>query len=211
MECHSTAAAAPPAMLAIYGSGNGFGWQLNEVVGAQIVSVPASLPFGSLDRAFQNLLIDMCLVALVTLIAVDLALILIVVRPVSKLSEMADRISKGELDEARTSGARKRRDCRARRLLRSHADQHGEGHEDARRRIVTCPVLAEEPGAIGGRRDLRRHRLVQLPGVGGMFGGAVDDDLRHGADVHGQILHRGFQHGGAQGSRAGQAEWRRGR
>jgi protein-histidine pros-kinase len=98
LECHSTAAAAPPAMVAKYGSTNGFGWQLNEVVGAQIVSVPASLPLQMAHGAFQNLLAHMCLVALVTLIAVDLALILIVVRPVSKLSHMADRISKGDLD-----------------------------------------------------------------------------------------------------------------
>jgi protein-histidine pros-kinase len=85
-------------MVAKYGSTNGFGWQLNEVVGAQIVSVPASLPLQMAHGAFQNLLAHMCLVALVTLIAVDLALILIVVRPVSKLSHMADRISKGDLD-----------------------------------------------------------------------------------------------------------------
>lgn len=98
LECHSTAAAAPRAMVAIYGGANGFGWKLNEVVGAQIVSVPASLPHRMAHRAFQNLLAEMCLVALVTLIAVDLALILIVVRPVSKLSHMADRISKGDLD-----------------------------------------------------------------------------------------------------------------
>ena len=96
--CHSTAAAAPPAMVAIYGATNGFGWKQDEVVGAQIVSVPASLPLKMASGAFQNLLIDMSLVALITLVAVDLALILIVVRPVSKLSEMADRISKGELD-----------------------------------------------------------------------------------------------------------------
>jgi len=100
LECHSTAAAAPPAMIAIYGSNNGFGWQPNEVVGAQIVSVPASLPTRMADSAFQNLLLDMCLVAFITLLAVDLALIVIVVRPVSKLSAMADRISKGELDDA---------------------------------------------------------------------------------------------------------------
>jgi HAMP domain-containing protein len=99
LECHSTAAAAPPAMVAIYGGSNGFGWQANEIVGAQIVSVPASLPIRMADSAFKNLMLDMALVALVTLIAVDLALILIVVRPVSKLSQMADRISKGELDE----------------------------------------------------------------------------------------------------------------
>jgi HAMP domain-containing protein len=100
LECHSTAAAAPPAMVAIYGPGNGFGWQLNEIVGAQIVSVPASLPLQMADKAFRNLMINMGLVALVTLIAVDLALLLIVVRPVSRLSAMADRISKGELDDS---------------------------------------------------------------------------------------------------------------
>ena len=98
LECHSTAAAAPPAMIAIYGATNGFGWKLNEVVGAQIVSVPASLPLQMAQSDFRNLLADMCLVALVTLIAVDLALIVIVVRPVARLSNMADRISKGEVD-----------------------------------------------------------------------------------------------------------------
>ncbi|HEX3748178.1 MAG TPA: DUF3365 domain-containing protein [Bryobacteraceae bacterium] len=99
LECHSTAAEAPASMVAIYGSTNGFGWGLGEIVGAQIVSVPASLPLHMAQNAFQNLLFDMGLVALITLIAVDLALILIVVRPVSKLSAMADRISKGELTD----------------------------------------------------------------------------------------------------------------
>ena len=60
--------------------------------------VPASLPLQMASSAFKNLLVNMVLVALVTLIAVDFALILIVVRPVSRLSKMADRISKGDLD-----------------------------------------------------------------------------------------------------------------
>ena len=98
LQCHSTAAVAPPAMVAQYGNTNGFGWQPNEIVGAHIVSVPASLPLQMAQSAFSNLLVDMVLVAFVTLIAVDVALILIVVRPVSRLSKMADRISKGELD-----------------------------------------------------------------------------------------------------------------
>ena len=100
LTCHSTASAAPPAMVAIYGGTNGFGWKLNEIVGAQIVSVPATLPNRLAHTAFMNLLLDMSLVALITLIAVDLALVLIVVRPVSKLSQMADRISKGEVETA---------------------------------------------------------------------------------------------------------------
>jgi len=100
LTCHSTAAEAPPAMVAIYGGTNGFGWKLNEIVGAQIVSVPAALPNQLAHTAFTNLLLDMSLVAFITLIAVDLALVLIVVRPVSKLSQMADRISKGEVETA---------------------------------------------------------------------------------------------------------------
>ena len=39
LACHTTAEMAPPAMIKLYGSGNGFGWKLNEVIGAQIVSV----------------------------------------------------------------------------------------------------------------------------------------------------------------------------
>src|SRR5262245_38750362 len=44
VTCHSTPEAAPPTMLTLYGSANGFGWKPNEVVGAQIVSVPMSVP-----------------------------------------------------------------------------------------------------------------------------------------------------------------------
>ena len=35
-------------MVDLYGNSNGFGWQLNDVIGAQIVSVPMSV---ALDRA----------------------------------------------------------------------------------------------------------------------------------------------------------------
>jgi hypothetical protein len=40
LTCHSTAAAAPAALIQTYGSANGFGWKLNETIGAQILSVP---------------------------------------------------------------------------------------------------------------------------------------------------------------------------
>src|ERR1044071_8658472 len=34
-SCHTTADMAPPAMVKVYGPNNGFGWKLNEVIGAQ--------------------------------------------------------------------------------------------------------------------------------------------------------------------------------
>src|SRR5271156_4567904 len=44
LTCHSQPSVAPPAMLKRYGTQNGFGWHLNEVVAAQIISVPMSVP-----------------------------------------------------------------------------------------------------------------------------------------------------------------------
>jgi Protein of unknown function (DUF3365) len=43
LECHGLAVNAPPELLRRYGPDNGFGWTLNDVVGAQIVSIPAQL------------------------------------------------------------------------------------------------------------------------------------------------------------------------
>jgi len=96
MECHSIPSRAPASMLRIYGTSNGFGWKLNETVGAQIVSVPASLPLKSADAAFRNMLVYVGAAAILTLVALDLALVLVVIRPVAKLSAMADRISQGD-------------------------------------------------------------------------------------------------------------------
>jgi uncharacterized protein DUF3365 len=43
LSCHGPVDRAPRSMIASYGSQNGFGWGLDEVVGAQIVSVPMAV------------------------------------------------------------------------------------------------------------------------------------------------------------------------
>ena len=53
LRCHSSVEAAPRSMVAKYGPANGFGWQMNEVVGAQIVSVPMSVPEAHAQQAFM--------------------------------------------------------------------------------------------------------------------------------------------------------------
>jgi len=84
-------------MLATYGPDHGFGWQADEVVAAQIVSVPMSLPVSMADRALKTLLISLAGVFVFTLALLDLGLIFIVVHPVDRLSRMADLISQGNL------------------------------------------------------------------------------------------------------------------
>lgn len=97
LRCHSTVEAAPRTLVDKYGPANGFGWQLNEVVGAQLVSVPMAVP---LARAHQAWLLFMgMLSAVFATIAVVLNLMLwwLVIRPVMQLSGIADRVSLGEL------------------------------------------------------------------------------------------------------------------
>jgi HAMP domain-containing protein len=98
LECHSTPAAAPASMIASYGPDHGFGWKENEVVASQIVAVPMIVPEQIADRAFGTLLTALAATSLLTLVIIDVALFFFVIRPVGELADMADRISKGELD-----------------------------------------------------------------------------------------------------------------
>jgi HAMP domain-containing protein len=98
LECHSEPSVAPAAMIRKYGSNNGFGWQLNQVIAAQIVSVPMTVPNGIAEKAYHNLILFLVIVFLVTILALDSALYLLVIRPLQVVSQAADRISRGDTD-----------------------------------------------------------------------------------------------------------------
>jgi protein-histidine pros-kinase len=100
LECHSIAKTAPKAMLAVYGADNGFGWKLNEIIGAQIVSVPLSVPQALASRTLWRFLILIAAFSIVTLILFNLALSRYVIRPVDRLSLAADEFSKGNFGVA---------------------------------------------------------------------------------------------------------------
>ena len=96
MECHSTPAVAPKAMLTVYGTANGFGWQENAVVGAQIVSVPSSVPVAIADKAFHQLLIYLALTLIFAIAALDAGVYWLVLLPIQRVASTADRVSRGE-------------------------------------------------------------------------------------------------------------------
>jgi HAMP domain-containing protein len=98
LRCHSTVDAAPKTMIDRYGPANGFGWNLNEVVGAQIISVPTAVPLARAENAFRVFMGSIGAVFVLIAIVLNLMLYFMVIRPVTKLSSMADRVSLGELD-----------------------------------------------------------------------------------------------------------------
>jgi HAMP domain-containing protein len=97
VECHSTPAAAPASMLKIYGRDHGFNWRPGDTIGAQIVSVPMALPIAIADHAFRSLMISLVGAALATFLVLDLFIIMVVIRPVTRLSAVAEEVSKGAL------------------------------------------------------------------------------------------------------------------
>ena len=98
LQCHSSVDAAPKTMVDKYGPANGFGWQLNEVVGAQVVSVPMTLPLQRAEENFRLFVGSLVAVFVVVGLVLNLMIWLVVVRPVTQLAGLADRVSQGELD-----------------------------------------------------------------------------------------------------------------
>lgn len=98
LACHSTPESAPQAMVAQYGDNNGFGWQLDEVVGAQIVSVPMTV---ANSKATDTLLAVIGLLlagfALVTIV-LNVMLRKIVITPAIRMAHIANEVSKGNLN-----------------------------------------------------------------------------------------------------------------
>ncbi len=98
--CHSTPAIAPPTLLARYGRDNGFGWHDNEIVGAQIVSVPFASATESAKRAFKGFMISLVTVFAALFLVLNALLYGLLVRPVRQIVHIADHLSVGDMSAA---------------------------------------------------------------------------------------------------------------
>jgi HAMP domain-containing protein len=98
LSCHTTAALAPPSMVKIYGESNGFGWKLNEIVGAQVVAVPMELAIRNADRAFNTFMLSLAGVFAAVFLVLNVMLSWLIIRPIRKLSQAADKVSTGDFN-----------------------------------------------------------------------------------------------------------------
>ncbi|HTS84062.1 MAG TPA: DUF3365 domain-containing protein [Usitatibacter sp.] len=98
LACHSVPSAAPASMIKLYGENNGFGWKHMETVGAQIVSVPMSLPIKNANDAFRVFMGSLAAIFLVTFVVLNMMLSFMILRPITRMSSAADKISQGDFD-----------------------------------------------------------------------------------------------------------------
>jgi HAMP domain-containing protein len=97
LRCHSTPEAAPKSQLTTYGDLNGFGWKLNEIVGVQMISVPANKVFAAARQSKLIVLGILTSSLFLTLFLINLFLQKTVTRPLIKMSQVAQRVSTGDL------------------------------------------------------------------------------------------------------------------
>lgn len=96
LRCHGIPENAPASQLATYGRNNGFGWKMNEIVGAQIISVPASevvkqaknLRWLVIGRVFMFLLVGVILL--------NIFLKFTITDPINKMSSLSKNLSTGD-------------------------------------------------------------------------------------------------------------------
>jgi methyl-accepting chemotaxis protein len=97
LTCHSTPDAAPASMIKKYGSHNGFGWKLNEVIGAQIVNVPMTIPLARADATFEAFMIILGSVFAAIWLVLNVLLYIIIIKRINKIAHSAEEISKGDM------------------------------------------------------------------------------------------------------------------
>jgi HAMP domain-containing protein len=98
LNCHDSPARAPASMVALYGTGGGFGWKHQETIGTQLITVPMSVPLEHANRTLLRVLLIYSAFAAATLLLLNVLLSRLILRPVERLSAAASAISMGALD-----------------------------------------------------------------------------------------------------------------
>ena len=98
LTCHSTTDAAPETMVKLYGAANGFGWQLDEVVGSQIVSVPLSVPLAKAQKEFMIFMVSLISIFATIFMVINIMLNQFVVKRVREMAHVSDEISTGHME-----------------------------------------------------------------------------------------------------------------
>ncbi len=93
LRCHSTPEVAPKSQLASYGSENGFGWRLKDIVGVQIVYVPSKEVFGIAHRYLSLVMGIFIAVFALVILLINFLLKRTVVQPIRPMARLAEKIS----------------------------------------------------------------------------------------------------------------------
>ena len=98
LRCHGKPEDAPASQIASYGNNSGFGWQLNEIVGAQMISVPAYRVLETANQLRYLVVSKIVIILLAAVVLLNLFLKFTVTDPIKKMSSLSKQLSMGDMD-----------------------------------------------------------------------------------------------------------------
>ncbi|MGB7522267.1 MAG: DUF3365 domain-containing protein [Spirulinaceae cyanobacterium] len=92
LVCHNTPEEAPASLIKTYGSENGFGWKLNEIIGAQTIYIPASDIFALARRNGLVAIATFMVIFTLVLLVINSLLKRTVVEPLKPMASLAQQM-----------------------------------------------------------------------------------------------------------------------
>ncbi len=98
LQCHGVPEDAPASQIATYGSDRGFGWQLNEIVGAQMISVPATQVIQDAQNLRYLVVGTVIALLLLAIALLNFFLKFTITDPINKMSNLSKKLSTGDMN-----------------------------------------------------------------------------------------------------------------
>lgn len=98
LRCHGIPSDAPKSQLATYGADNGYGWKLNEIVAAQMISVPAEEVLKQAHQSLALILLMLLGVFAVIVFGINFLLKRAVIQPLRQMAKTAELVSMGDMN-----------------------------------------------------------------------------------------------------------------
>ncbi|MBR0567145.1 diguanylate cyclase [Azoarcus sp. L1K30] len=93
LSCHGTPEVAPTSMIKLYGSGGGYGWQMGQTVGMQIVKVPMLYPLEKARTTFNSFMLSLLAIFGLMFVGLNLALSSVVIEPMARLNRRLEALA----------------------------------------------------------------------------------------------------------------------
>lgn len=97
LRCHGDPEQAPSSLVNTFGSENGFGWELNEIVSAQVIYVPGERVSDATRLSLTAVMAVFVLVFALVILAINLLLGRNVVTPIQRLAGLAEIVGEDKM------------------------------------------------------------------------------------------------------------------
>lgn len=101
--CHISLEKAPKSLQVLYqqgkyGANQGFGWELNKVIGTKIIYVPANQVYQAANKNFTLILGIFITIFTLAILLANLWFKQYVIQPLNRITKVAEAVSLGEMD-----------------------------------------------------------------------------------------------------------------